>query len=108
MKIHVGAKSRGRGRGKQSLRRASIPRKAKATHKADPDATVFNRDSNERAGGDCFPDMLIAVCTALFWYYPDEFLPDWTYPTTVKQMRMWLVTQLREQQLIFLEKISLI
>ena len=43
--------------------------------------------------------MLIGVCTALFWYYPDEFLPDWTYPATVKQMRTWLVTQLREHQL---------
>jgi hypothetical protein len=72
-------------------------KKSKST--SEPDDTMFVADIDERKHGDCLPDAIIATCCTLYWRYPDEFLPEWSFPHTVKEMHMWIVSVLRDRRL---------
>jgi hypothetical protein len=45
------------------------------------------------------PDAIIAICCTLYWRYPNEFLPDFSFPHTVREMRLWIVAKLRDKSL---------
>ena len=66
---------------------------------SEPNFNMFVTDKNEREQGDCMPDAIIAICCSLYWRYPEEFSPDYSFPHTVKAMRLWIVSKLRDKSL---------
>ena len=74
-------------------------RTATAKSASEPNSDMFVIDKDERKHGDCMPDAIIAICCSLYWRYPEEFLPDFSFLHTVREMRLWIVTKLRDKSL---------
>ena len=74
-------------------------RNKKSNSTSEPNFNMFVTDKDERERGDCLPDAIFAACRFFYWRYPEEFLPDWSFPHTVKDMRMWIVSMLRDRSL---------
>ena len=63
-------------------------RNTNAKPASEPNSNMFVTDKDERKEGDCMPDAKIAIYCSLYWRYPEEYPPDFSFPHTGREMRL--------------------